>query len=126
MADDDHSKQIARLEERIEALAGTIEGCRKFILGAKVAIGAGALWWLALLTGFVWFDQAWMIASLAAIIGGIVVLGSNDRTMQEAQAEMADAEAERADLIGRIDLHVVGDANEETSSVVAFPRRTLH
>ena len=124
MADESPSAEIARLEDEIESLAATIEGCRKYILFSKIAMAAGAPWWVAFLLALRLVRPSWMIASLAAIIGGIVVLGSNDRTMQEAQAEMADAESERAELIGRIDLHVVGDADNETSSVVAFPTRT--
>jgi len=120
------STEISRLEERIEELAGTIEGCRKYILFSKIAMAAGAAWWLAFLTGFVWFDPAWMIGSLAAIIGGIVVLGSNDRTMQEAQAEMAEAEAERAELIGSIDLQLVETEAPPLSTIVPWRPRRLH
>lgn len=126
MADDSLSDQISRLEERIEELAGTIEGCRKYMLFAKIAIAAGAVWWLALLFRVVWFDPAWMIASLAAIIGGIVAYGSNSRTLQDSQAEMADTEAQRDQLIGEIDLQWV-EANEHPSpSVVPWRPRRLH
>jgi hypothetical protein len=126
MADENHSDQISRLEERIEELAGTIEGCRKYMLFAKIAIAAGALWWAAFLFGFAWFDPAWMIASLAAIIGGIVAYGSNDRTLQDAQAEMAEAEAERAQLISGIDLQLVETDSPPLSTVVPWRPRRLH
>lgn len=126
MDGEDLSGEIARLEDRIEDLAGTVEGCRKYMLFAKIAMAAGALWWLALLTGFVWFDAAWMIASLAAIIGGIVALGSNARTLQDAQAEMAAADAQRAELIGRMDLQLVETDREPLSSVVPWRPRRLH
>lgn len=126
MADENHSDQISRLEERIEELAGIIEGCRKYMLFSKIAMAAGALWWLAFFTGFAWFDPAWMIASLAAIIGGIVAYGSNDRTLQDAQAEMADAEAERAQLISGIDLQLVETDSPPLSTVVPWRPRRLH
>ena len=126
MTDEALSKEIALLEDEIEELAGTIEGCRKYMLFSKIAIAGGALWWLAFLTGFVWFDPAWMIGSLAAIIGGIVVLGSNDRTMQEARAAMADAEAHRAQLISGIDLQLVETEAPPLSTVVPWRPRRLH
>lgn len=126
MADENHSDEISRLEERIEDLAGTIEGCRKYMLFSKIAMAGGALWWLALLVGLVWFDAAAMIASLAAILGGIVAYGSNDRTLQDAQAEMAEAEAERARLIGGIDLQLVETESPPLSTVVPWRPRRLH
>jgi hypothetical protein len=126
MVDQNPSDEISRLEERIEELAGTVEGCRKYMLFSKIAIAAGALWWLALLTGFVWFDPAWMIASLAAIIGGIVAYGSNDRTLQDARAEMAQAEAERSQRISRIDLQLVETESPPLSTVVPWRPRRLH
>jgi hypothetical protein len=126
MADDNLSDQISRLEERIEDLAATIEGCRKYMLFSKIAMAGGALWWLAFLTGFVWFDAAWMIGSLAAILGGIVAYGSNDRTLQDAQADMAAAEAERSALIGGIDLQLVETDSPPLSTVVPWRPRRLH
>jgi hypothetical protein len=124
MADDDEPRaEIARLEEQIEALVGTIEGCRKIIQFSKLAMAAGALWWLALVVGAVSFDPAWMIGTLVAIIGGIVAFGSNATTLQQALAERTDAEAERAELIDRIDPQVVGERDGRPSSVVAFPTR---
>ena len=124
--DDDLRDEITRLERRIERLAGTAEGCRKIILFAKLAIGAGALWWAALVAGLVGFDPAWMIGTLAAIIGGIVAWGSNTTTLQEAVDKTAEAEAERAALIDRIDPQVIAEHAETPSTVVAFPTRRLH
>ena len=46
-------------------------------------------------------------AAMAAGLGGIVTLGSNNATAKEAAAQLADAEAKRAALIGKIDLRVV-------------------
>ena len=41
--------------------------------------------------------------------GAIVTLGSNKSTAKEAAAQLAEAEAERAALIGRIELRVVNN-----------------
>ena len=126
MADEKTSDQISRLEEAIERLAGTIESCRKYILFAKIAMAVGALWWLALALGLVWFDPAWMIGSLASIIGGVVALGSNMRTLDETKAEVADIEAERSALISGIDLQLVETESPPLSTVVPWRPRRLH
>ena len=60
------------------------------------------------LLGVIRLDPMVTIASIAAIIGGIVVYGSNTSTADQATAAMQAAEAHRAELIGRIDLRVVG------------------
>ena len=44
MDDDDFRDQIAQLEARSEALAESIERCRKISLAAKLTIAAGAIW----------------------------------------------------------------------------------
>jgi hypothetical protein len=49
------------------------------------------------------------IGSIAMVLGGIVSLGSNVSTLRQTMADINDAEALRSDLIGRIDLRVVGD-----------------
>src|SRR5207248_2343973 len=48
MMPEDLREQIAGLEDRIEALARTADSCRKLIVAAKLAIAAGAAWWLLL------------------------------------------------------------------------------
>jgi hypothetical protein len=110
MDEDDFSDDIEQIEARIEALAQSIERCRKISLAAKMLIAAGAAWLALLLLGLVTFEPYQLIAALAAIIGGIVLVGSNSTTWQQTQAALDDAEAMRADLIGRIPLRVVEPA----------------
>jgi hypothetical protein len=104
----DPHDEIVRLEARIDELADKLESCRKFILAGRVAVAVGALVLIALLFGALAFDPAVLACAVAALLGGIVVVGSNSSTAKEAVREIAAAEANRAALIGQIQLHVVG------------------
>ena len=65
--------QISRIEDDIEQLAKTLDGCRKAMLFSKLAIAAGGIWILAYLIGAIGFDATAMIGAMAAVIGGAVV-----------------------------------------------------
>ena len=108
MSDGDLSDQIARIEFDIEQLAETLDGCRKAMLFSKVVITAGGIWILAYFLGAIRFDPTAMIASIAAIIGGVVVFGSNSSTSKQTTAAMKVAETQRAELIDMIDLRAIG------------------
>jgi hypothetical protein len=112
MPDTDPHEEIERLEARIEELAARIESCGKFILAGRIAIVAGGLLLAAMLFGAIRFDPTAFAAAFAAVLGGIVVAGSNRSTAKEAANELAVAEANRAALIGLIDLRVI--AGSET------------
>src|ERR1700756_3115065 len=99
--------QIVRLEARIDELSDRIESCQKFILAARIALVAGAILLAGTMFGAIRFDPRIVLGALAALLGGIVVWGSNGSTAKEAAAALAEAEADRAVLIGRIDLQVV-------------------
>ena len=104
----DPHDEIVRLEAHIEELAAKIESCRKFILASRIAMAAGGIVLAAMFLGAIRFDPATMAAAVAALLGGIVVWGSNGSTAKEAAKELAVAEADRAALIETIDLHVIG------------------
>ncbi len=104
----DPHQAIARLETRIEELADKIENCRKFILAGRAAVAGGAIVLAAMPFGAIRFDPTVMAAAVAALLGGIVAAGSNGSTAKEAASELAAAEADRAALIGLIDLRLVG------------------
>jgi hypothetical protein len=106
--------QIADLEERIEELASQLDGCRKYALAGRVLIGLGAAGLLALMLGVIASDAMSLLAAIGAVIGGIVIVGSNHGTANQIAAQLAEAEALRNQLIGRIDLREVA------------PRPTLH
>jgi hypothetical protein len=108
-SDADPHDEIERLEGQIDELSARLESCRKFILVARIAVIGGAILLAAVLFGAVTFDPRLLLAALTAIIGGIVVWGSNGSTAKEAAAELAAAEEDRAALIGRLQLHVVSE-----------------
>lgn len=101
--------EIARLEERIEALAVSIERCRKVSLAARIAILVGGAWLALTLLGLVAFAPALFFGAIAAAIGGVVLLGSNATTWNETAAALKDAEAARMTLISSMELTVVDD-----------------
>jgi hypothetical protein len=112
MDDDNPHDDIVRLEAHIEKLAATIESCRKFILASRLAMAGGGIVLAAMLFGAIRFDPTAFVAAFAALLGGIVVWGSNGSTAKEAVNELAVAEAHRAALIGQIELRVI--AGRET------------
>src|SRR5690349_18135387 len=78
----DLHEQILHIEAHIEELADIIERCRKIILISKVAIAAGGLLIIATIIGAVGFDPTVLIGAIAAVIGGMVVFGSNTSTLK--------------------------------------------
>jgi outer membrane murein-binding lipoprotein Lpp len=107
MTDGDPHDEIELLEARIEQLEARIESCRKFVLAARIAMAGGGVVLAALLFGIISFEPTVMAAAFAAVLGGIVVGGSNNSTAKEAKAELIGTEARRAALIGQIDLRLV-------------------
>jgi hypothetical protein len=105
--DADQDSDIAQLEGRIEQLAAELDKCRKYSLAARAMLILGGATLLALVLGLIRFDGLAMAGSIAAILGGIVLWGSNHSTAKEAAAHLAEAEAERNALIDRIDPRVV-------------------
>ena len=91
---------IARIETRIEELSEAIARCGKISLAAKLAIGAGFAWLALTLLGLVSLVFSMVVASMAAMIGGIVLLGSNATTWTQTEDALKKSEAMRAELIG--------------------------
>jgi hypothetical protein len=109
MDEDDPTDEILQIETRLEALAEKAEQCRKIIMVSKAAIAAGALLLLVMMLGLFGSGATVALGSIAAVLGGIVSLGSNTSTLQQTTAAINAAEAHRSDLIGRIDLRLVSD-----------------
>jgi hypothetical protein len=107
MAEEDPSDKISRIEAQLEELAEVAERCRKIIMVSKAAIAVGVALPLLMMLGLFSSSQV-AIGSIAAVLGGIVSLGSNSSTLQQTTAAVSAAEKLRSDLIGTIDFHVVG------------------
>jgi hypothetical protein len=98
--DGDPRDQIARLEARLDELADAMARCRKIRLISQIAITAGGAWLLAATVGAMGFNPVGLIAAISAVIGGIVMYGSNTTTSREVDDAIKKAEAMRAALIG--------------------------
>ena len=122
MVHDNPIDEISQIEARLEELAEAAERCRKFILASKAAIGVGVALLLAMMLGL-YASTELAIASIAAVLGGIVSFGSNVTTLRQTMAAIATAEALRSNLIDGIDLRVVGD---RTAARLDANSATLH
>jgi hypothetical protein len=109
-AEDDPTDEISLIEERLEELAEVSERCRKIILFSKAAIAGGVGLLLVMVLGLFGSSQVAALGSIAAVLGGIVSLGSNVSTLRQTSDAISAAEMLRSDLISRIDLRVVGDS----------------
>lgn len=109
MDDDVSGEDIARIEARIEELGEAIERCRKFSLAAKITIAAGVGWIALSMLSAVSFTPETTLTALAAIIIGVVLLGSNRTTWAQTETALRASEAMRADMIGRLDMRMVGE-----------------
>ena len=110
MSENDEIDEISMIEARLEQLAEVAERCRKFILASKAAIAGGLALLLLMMLGLFGANQVLALGSIAAVLGGIVSLGSNVSTLRQTTDAISAAELLRSDLIGRIDLRVVGDS----------------
>lgn len=106
----DPREEIARLEDLIERLEAKLESCHKFAAASRFAMVLGLGLIVGLVFGVIPFDPLALTTAMAAGLGGVVTLGSNNATAKEAAAQLAQAEADRAALIGSIELRVVEDA----------------
>ena len=115
-------EEIARLEQRLEDLADDVERCRKLAILAKVMVAGGVAWLIAGMTGLVGSGATALMVSIASILSGLILGGSNRSTMEHLQAEIGRAEERRNDLIGVIDLRTVRARTAAPES----PVRWLH
>ena len=101
-------EDISRIEAQLEELAEVCERCRKIILASKLAIAGGAALLVFVILGLFGSNQVAAIGSIAAVLGGIVSLGSNVSTLRQTMAAIDDAERQRVEMIDHKHLRVVG------------------
>jgi hypothetical protein len=97
--------QIAELEADIEDLSEAAERCRKIGIAAQVLMAGGAFLLMFAVLGLWRLGPAALVVSLAAILGGIALYGSNKRTRDDTMAAIRAKEADRAALIDALGLH---------------------
>jgi len=103
----DPREAIARLEEQIEQLEARLDSCRKFAAASRFAMALGGVLLAGLIFGVIPFDPLALTGAMAAGLGGVVTLGSNNSTAKQTAAQLAQAEGQRAALIGAIELRVI-------------------
>jgi hypothetical protein len=109
MQNESAREAIERLEDEIERLSVRRARCAKLSLAAKTAIGLGALWLGLTLVSLAPFTPALVFAALAAVIGGVVLLGSNATTWEQTDAALRAADEARARLIEGVQMRVVDE-----------------
>ena len=100
---------IEAIEQRIETLAAESRRCRKLALAARFLIAGGAVGLVLLLLGALTYRPEFLIAAMAAMIGGVVLLGSNASTWEQNERELLQAESLRDGLIASLPLRLVGE-----------------
>jgi hypothetical protein len=108
--DETSSDDITRIEERIESLREAAARCRKLSIAAKLTIAAGGAWIVLTLLWLIPYVASMVFGALAAVIGGIVLLGSNSTTWKETETALEASEAMRAEWIAGRDMRVVDDS----------------
>jgi hypothetical protein len=106
MDETDLRDEIVDLEARIEELAAEIEKCRKLLVLSRIGMISGATLLVATTFGFV-DSAAVAIGAIGALLGGIVLYGSNLSTWRQTDEALRATEAHRAELIGKIGLRLV-------------------
>ena len=131
----DPREAIAELEVRIEELAEALERCRKLAFTAKIAMIAGVVLLAAFVLGFLAFTPMAMLGGVAALLGGIVIYGSNASTAEQLTKSLQRGRSapRRADQRARhpprprraADAAVVGRSSCPHSAVIARLDRAI-
>src|ERR1700722_3258310 len=109
MDEDNPIDEISRIEAQLVELAEVSARCRRIILVSKAAITGGVALPILMMLGIFGSNQVAVIGSIAAVLGGSWLFGSNVSTLRQTMTAISATEAFRSDLISRIDLRVVGE-----------------
>ena len=90
------------VDRRIEDLHARIAGCRQTILLSRAAVALGAAAMLAAFLFYAWRTPPVILTSIAAMIGGVVWGGASGSTREGLIAELAEAEADKAQMIDEV------------------------
>jgi hypothetical protein len=102
---DNPRKEIEDLESEIEGLQEAADRCRKILVGARALVIGGVVLFAALLLGVLRFDA--LVLGLAAVPAGIALYGSNRRTLDDLESDIAARQQRRRDLIDGLHLEPV-------------------
>jgi hypothetical protein len=102
-------QQIADLEVEIDALSDAAEHCRKSMVVAKVAIGAGVLLFMTSLLGLIRPNPIILVGGIAAAIAGVGFYGSSRGSLDQITGKIRKSEARRAEMIDEMDVQTVQD-----------------
>jgi hypothetical protein len=100
-------EQIADLEAEIEHLSEAAERCRKISIAAQALVAAGGLVLVATPIGLLRLGPTALVAAIAAILGGLALYGSNQRTKDDIMATIKSKESQRSSIIDRLGLEPV-------------------
>ena len=103
------SSDIARIEEHIESLRESIARRRKLALAARILIAAGVVFLAVTLFVLIPFNAGLVVAAIASVIGGIVLVGSNATSWTQTEARLHNSELMRAEMIEQMGLRAAGD-----------------
>jgi len=109
-------EEIARLEARIETLTESLDRCQKISLMARFVLAVGGIWLALIVVGVLPFAPFSVVGAIAALIGGIVLFGSNASTWKQTTAAIAQADALRSHLISRVEMQTVEDLDLRTDT----------
>ncbi|GEO16060.1 hypothetical protein [Microvirga aerophila] len=105
----DPHQQIAELEAEIDTLSDAAEQCRKSMVLARLATGAGILLFAAALLGVIRPDPLVLVISIAATLAGIGFYGSSRGSLEHLTEKIRATEARRAAMIDQMDLRTMQD-----------------
>jgi hypothetical protein len=95
-------EKIEALEAGIEALSEAAERCRKIMVAANAGTFAGAFFLVLSLLGLI--GPVPFVLSIAAVLAGLALFGTNKRTRDDILAQIRALEAQRSMMIDGLEL----------------------
>ena len=106
----DLHQMVVDLETQIEDLSEAAERCRRTMLAAKAAVITGLVALAIAVTGLIRLGPLLLVTSIGAVLGGIALFGSTRSTRDQIIATLKLREAQRAEMIGRLELQEIDGA----------------